>query len=99
MTSKLTELVLAVAALVVAPLVGYITASRKLSGKIGTSDAARLWEASETMRKEYRDDLAAANKRVVALEERVANLEAINNGLVRENLALHEQIDELKRRG
>lgn len=80
-------LLVAVAAVVVAPLVGYLAASRKLSGKIGTSDAGRLWDASEAMRNEYRTDLAAANIRIAALEEKVAEL-------ARENASLKKLLGE-----
>lgn len=89
-------LIVAVAAVLVAPLVGYLTASRRLSGKIGTSDATQLWDASESMRKEYRDDLAAANKRLAALEGRLATVEADNHELANENLLLKRQVDLLK---
>lgn len=90
--SATATLLLAAATLITAPLLGFLAASRKLSGKIATSDADRLWDASESMRKEYREDLAAANRRIVALEERVAHLEALNNDLIREKLALEDRI-------
>lgn len=91
-------LILAVAALgtAVGTLVRYLTASRKLSGKIGTSDATELWAASKEMRNEYRDDLASANKRLAALEGRLATVEADNHELANENLLLKRQVDLLK---
>lgn len=87
-------LLLAVAAVVGAPLIGYVTASRRLSGKIGTTDADALWAASESMRKDYREQLDFSNKRVVALEERVGVVERDNNGLVRENIELSAKVRE-----
>lgn len=92
----------ATAALIVAvatalgTLARYLNLNRKLSGKIATSDATQLWEASESMRKEYRDDLAAANKRLAALEGRLATVEADNHELANENLLLKRQVDLLK---
>jgi septal ring factor EnvC (AmiA/AmiB activator) len=81
-------LLLAVAALIVAPLVGYVTATRKLSGKINTSEASKLWDESSKIRDDYRDQIAESNKRTVALEGRVATLEHDNNELARENIDL-----------
>lgn len=89
-------LIVAVAAVLVGPLVGYLTASRKLSGKIGTSDATELWAASKEMRHEYRDDLASANKRLAALEGRLATVEQDNHVLANENLLLKRQVDLLR---
>lgn len=88
---------LAVAAVVLAPLVGYLAASRRLSGKIGTSDADALWDESKSIREDYRAQLNNANQRVLALEARVARCEATNTEVVRENIALQRRIDVLER--
>jgi chromosome segregation ATPase len=95
MNEKAALLVAAVAA-VVGPLVAYITASRKLSGKIGTSDADALWSESKSIREDYRDQLGGANRRLVRCEERIAQVEGLNSDLVRENLALRQRIDTLE---
>lgn len=86
------------AAIVVAALGSYLAASRKQSGRIGTSDASRLWDASESMRTETRADLAAANHRIVELEKRVADLEKTNVSLTRENVALLVQVEGLAKK-
>ncbi len=91
------SLLVAIGAFVIGPLVGFLAATRKLSGKIATSDASQLWTAAEAMRKEYRDDLLLSNQRVVALETRVANLETLNHDLSVQNAVLQKRIDVLFR--
>jgi predicted nucleic acid-binding Zn-ribbon protein len=90
-------LVIALAAAVIGPLVAYLGASRKLSGKIGTSEAADLWAESGKIRDDYRARIDVANVRQAELESRVARLEGENNTLVRENISLHARIDTLER--
>jgi chromosome segregation ATPase len=79
-------LVVALVAAIVGPLVAYVTASRKLSGKIDTSDADKLWAESASIRDDYRGQLQERDKRIAALEKRVTALEQDNNNLIRENL-------------
>lgn len=86
------------AAVAVTALCTWLIASRKQSGRIGTSDADRLWDASEAMRTETRTDLGEANKRIVALEARVAELEKANVALIRENVTLLVQVEGLKKK-
>lgn len=85
-------LLVALGAAVIGPLVAYFTASRKLSGKIGTSEAAQLWAESTNIRDDYRQRLAVSDSRQVALEVRVATLEGLNTELARENLTLTAKI-------
>jgi chromosome segregation ATPase len=77
---------------VIAALGAYLAATRRLSGKIGTSDAAELWRESASIRDDYRERLAVAERRVLSLEERVAMLERDNNALTRENGALASSV-------
>lgn len=90
--SGTAAVIVAVVAAVAAPLVAYITASRKLSGKIGTSEASSLWEESAKIRDDYARRLAASDERQAALEGRVALLERDNNSLTRENAGLGTKI-------
>jgi len=90
-----TEL-LAVVAVLIAPLVGYLAASRRLSGKIATSDAEQLWAESKAIREDYRGQIISANKRVARLEERVVVLEQHNSDLSAENEELRKQVAEYK---
>lgn len=83
--------VLAFLAAVAGSLGAYLAATRKLSGKIGTSDADKLWDASEQMRSEYRERLTASERRTAEVEGRVAELEKQNNELARENMELHKE--------
>jgi hypothetical protein len=82
-------LVVALTVAIIGPLGAYLGASRKLSGKIGTSEASDLWAESKNIRDDYRERIDAGNLRQVALETRVANLEGLNAELTRENLSLH----------
>lgn len=59
----------------------YIGVSRRLSGKINTSEADSLWKESASIRE-------GLNKRLAELESRVAKLEGINTALREENLIL-----------
>lgn len=91
-----TTLLVALAAAVVGPLAAYITATRKLSGKIGTSEAGQLWQESKAIRDDYRDRLVQTDARTAALEARVASLEKLNNDLMRENADLRQRVTDLQ---
>lgn len=84
-------------AAVVGPLVAYMTAARKLSGRIGTSEASQLWAESKVLRDDYREQLDATNRRQAKLEERVAQLEAANTELAKENIKLKLEALEAER--
>jgi predicted nucleic acid-binding Zn-ribbon protein len=90
-------LLVAILVATVGPLLTYLVASRKLSGKIGTSEASDLWAESGKIRDDYRARIDTANVRQAELESRVARLEGENNTLVRENISLHSRIDTLER--
>lgn len=90
-----TALAVALIVGVVAPVLSYITANRKLSGKIATSEAADLWAESQQMRTDLRTQLGDADKRLRLLEERVTELERLNTALVRENSALKRENRQL----
>lgn len=83
-----TPMVLAILGILAAPIIGYLAAARKMSGKIGTSEATDLWEAQKNIVEGYREDKNTAAERVSALETRVAALEKDNNALARENIEL-----------
>lgn len=67
-------------------LIAYLQMSRRLSGRIETSEAGHLWEESSKLREDYRSRLVDTDIRQAKLEERVADLEAANNTLVRANM-------------
>ena len=95
--------IVAIVAAIAAPLGAYFLAARRMSGKIGTSDASELWTESKAIRDDYRNQLNAATERTASLERRVAHLEEVNNNLTndlatsgRENEALKGQVGGLK---
>lgn len=69
----------------VGAIAAYLSASRRLSGKIDTSEAAQLWAESKSIREEYRERIGVSERRTLRLEERVAILERDNGELVRAN--------------
>lgn len=80
--------IVALVAAVIGPLVAYMTAARKLSGRVGTSEASQLWAESKVLRDDYRERLTATDLRQAQLEARVSMLEGLNNELARDNLRL-----------
>ena len=62
-------LVAAVIAAVLGPIGAYLVAARKMSGKIGTSDADQLWAESKAIRD-------WSTERMKAQDEEIANLRA-----------------------
>lgn len=89
----------------VAAIGAYIAASRRLSGKIDTSEAGQLWAESASIREDYRNRISIAEARTLSLEQRVATLERDNSELARENgslsarnLLLQHKMDELRGR-
>lgn len=83
---------LAFSAILIAPLVGYLTASRRLSGKIGTSSADQLWAESKSIREDYREQIRRANAHVTELEARIQTCEMRCEKLTKEKRVLEIQI-------
>lgn len=96
MLAALSDSTIAILALIVGPLGAYIGISRRLSGKIGTSEAADLWAESKSLREDAAQKLAISDNRVSALEVRVRELERDNTTLSRENFDLvrKQSVDE-----
>jgi chromosome segregation ATPase len=78
------------------PLLTYFGTVRKLSGKIGTSDASDLWAESKDQRNYLDKQLERANDRILRMEERMAHLEEKNFELRNENATLRIENAELK---
>jgi chromosome segregation ATPase len=89
-------IIVALISVLVTGMVTFFVAARRMSGKIATSDASDLWDESKSIREDYRDQLSAANKRLIDLEVRTAKLESRNNDLERENWELRKQIVTLE---
>lgn len=75
-----------------APLVSFIIAARRFSGKIQTTEAAALWEEAGKLREEYRLESAGLRARLVACEGRIAELEHINHELLKERDGLEKRV-------
>lgn len=93
----MSQAILAVLAAVIAALGTYLAASRKLSGKIATSDAESLWAESAAIRDDYRQQLAAQNARTAELERRVEILEQRNSELLAANVDCKTRLEALER--
>lgn len=89
-------LLTAVAAAIAGPLIAYLAAARKLSGKIDTSEASQLWEEARAIRGDYRQQLDAANLRVSQLEARIHDLEESRALLTIENRDLNAKLEQAK---
>jgi chromosome segregation ATPase len=81
---------------VIAPIGAYLLAARKMSGKIGTSDATELWRESKSIRDDYRTRISGLVERIRELELRSDKLEDMNTVLVRENNRLATKVTELE---
>lgn len=64
------------------PLVTYLVAARKLSGRIGSSDATELWQESRSIRDWSKAQIEMLTARIAAVEEQNATLASANADLV-----------------
>jgi chromosome segregation ATPase len=80
---------------VLGPLVTYLVAVRRFSGKIGSSDAEDLWKESRSIRQWSKERIEELNTLVGRLEARVGVVENQNLALARENANLVQQIRDL----
>lgn len=92
MFAALSDSAFAIVALIVGPLFAYIGISRRLSGKIGTSEAADLWAESRSLREDAAQKLALSEGRINVLEVRVRELEKDNTRLSEKNFELVQKI-------
>lgn len=70
----------------------YLVAIRKLSGRIGTSEAAQLWAEAKDMRAEYRKRAEECENQLKALRNEIATVIARNTALRRENSQLRQEL-------
>lgn len=85
-----------VVAALVAPLLGYFGAAKKLSGEIKHSDATELWAESRSIREWSTDRVKELNEDVESLERRLTELEKANSTLAEENRKLTREVYELR---
>jgi cell division protein FtsB len=93
----MTPTAIAIVAALVGPLLAYVAAARRLSGRIGTSEAGDLWEESRSIRQDYQRRIEELNRVVGDCAKRIDSLEERNAALFRENenlkyaVATHER--------
>lgn len=92
-----TSTVIALAGVLVAPVLAYLAAARRLSGRIATSEASSLWAESASIREDYRAQLASERARTDELEDRVAELVERNRELEQQAAACHARCEALER--
>lgn len=89
-----TAALVAVIAALAGPLLTYLVAARRLSGKIATSDASDLWTESRSIREDYQRRIEELNAVVARCEKRIELLEDRNKALYLENGQLKRMIEE-----
>lgn len=77
---------------VVTGAAAYAVATRRHSGKIGTTEAETLWAESQAMRKELRDEADICRREVAALREEMVAVRA-------EGVAMREELVALRQEG
>lgn len=68
--------VLPIIGVVAAPLLSYLVAKRKSSGRIETTDAERLWTEAESLRRAYKDERFEDRVELQAMRAELASLRA-----------------------
>ncbi len=92
-----TPTTIAVLVALAAPVLAYLAAAKRLSGRIGTSEAGDLWEESRSIRQDYQRRIEELNRVVSECSQRIDSLEDRNAALFRENenlkyaVATHER--------
>lgn len=78
-------IIAALATALFGPVIAYLAAARRLSGRIDTSEAAQLWQEASNLRSEYKREIEELRGLVGKLRDRVLDLETKNEQLALEN--------------
>lgn len=70
-----------IGAAAITAIVSFLIARRTSSGRISTTEAATLWQESQTMRHELRDEVAKWQAKAETLEAKIDTLEQENTQL------------------
>jgi predicted RNase H-like nuclease (RuvC/YqgF family) len=89
-----TGIAIAVAAAILGPLLTYLAAAKRLSGRINTSEATSLWAESAAMRQDYLARITQLNGTIQRCEARVQELEAYVETLREMNGALRDKLKQ-----
>lgn len=84
-------------AAIVSPIGAYILAARKMSGKIGTSDAEQLWEESRSIREWSTKRIEACDAEILDLRQSLRDARRRIADLEDQNDQLRREVEELKR--
>lgn len=79
-----------IAVAIIGPLGTYLIAARRLSGKIGSSEASELWQESRSMRDWSQAQIESLTARIAAVERQNATLSDANAALVKQIRDLSE---------
>lgn len=85
--------IIALVAAFTTPLLGYLVATRRLSGRIATSEATDLWKEASKMREDYLKRIDQLTMLVQTCQARIEELERRNDQLHRENSDLRETVE------
>ena len=91
-------LIVALVTALAGPLLAYLAAARKLSGRITTSAASELWDEAKNLRIEYKEEAKFLRAEIQACNKRIEEIEAHNAELHRENGNLRKIIAKLERK-
>lgn len=97
MNQNTISLILAIGALIGAPVAAYLGIARRASGKIATSEASELWAESKAIRDWAQKRAEQLVEQIQRCETRIEELEESNNVLTLENGRLNSKINEQDR--
>lgn len=92
----LTISVIGIIVALLSPVVTYLIAARKLSGRIKNSDATELWAESRSIREWSTERNKELSDLVEQLEQRLGEVERVNSSLAEENRRLLREVVELR---
>ncbi len=87
------------AGVVIAPLLTYVVAARKQSGRVATTEAETLWLEAEKMRESYKQEAVRLREEVIALRAETVALRVETVTLRNETLALRQEAIQWREEG
>lgn len=90
------SLVIALIVAAIGPLLSYLAAARKLSGRIRDTDATELWAESRSIREWSTARVKDLQDHIEELEERMSELEGTNLKLANEHRIALKEIGRLR---